>query len=427
MSAALAIQAKAIAARAARNQLAQGAILTNPAGLRRFRAALGDALYAPVHIACWGDSITEGVGTENSSNILSNLVADTQGWPGQIRALLAARLGLPGGGAITPFFTGSDSRVAKTGSPVADSVIGPMKWGARIKSADMVEFTTPACTAVDILYWAGGSADGSVIGGFTYQVDGGALTTGLVGGANATPGYRVLSLTGLVNSAHVVRLVGGHASNVQHISAIRYHNNQGIVVSRWGRAGWTVPDMLGIGEASRNNAATGSAYSRARLLAAIGGYGEHLTIIALGQNDATLQNVSMGGGSGGEAVGIVYPNVETYETSLRSVVNSVTAAGGCCLLLNTALPPPGGATVPAGGQPYYAYHEAARRIATDADHVAHLSIADRWGRSGDMSLAENVSMGLLSAATSVHPSRRGHGDIAGALAQTLLRPDLVTA
>ncbi|MFD1107100.1 hypothetical protein [Sphingobium olei] len=426
MSAALAIQAKAIAARAMRSQLSQGAVLTSPAGLRRFRAALGDALHAPVHIACWGDSITEGVGTENSTSIVSNSVADMQGWPGQLRSLLAARQGLPGGGAMTPFFSGSDSRVTRSGTPTSDSVIGPMKWGARIKSSDMVEFTTPACTAIDILYWAGGTTDGSVIGGFTYQIDGGTVTTGLAGGANATPGYRVLSLTNLANSVHVVRLVGGHATNVQHVSGIRYHNGQGVVVSRWGRAGWTVPDMLGIGESSRNNAATGSAHSRSRLLSAIGGFGEHLTIVALGQNDATLQNVAMGGGSGGEAIGTLYPTVETYEAQLRSVVAGVVAAGGCCLLLNTALPPSGGVTVPAGGQPYYAYHEAARRIAADTDHVAHLSLADRWGRAGDASMAENVSLGLLSASTSVHPSRRGYGDIAGALVQTLLRPDLVS-
>lgn len=419
MSAGLAIQAKAIAARAQASQLGQGAILTSPWGLRRFRAALGEALYAPVQIGCWGDSITEGVGTENAGNVVSNVVADRDGWPGQLRVLLAQRFGTLAGSAICPYYSGTDSRVVRSGAPTSDSTVGAMKQGGRLKTTDAFEFTTPACTAVDILYYAGGASDGILTGGFSYQIDGGTVTTGLATGVSASPGYKVLTVSGLSNTAHVVRLVGLHASNVQHISGIRYHNGQGVVVSRWARAGWTLLDALGIGETARNNACVGNAYNQSRVAAMWGAYGEHLTIIALGQNDGTLQNVAMNGGA-------TYPTVDVYEGYLRQAVAQVASYGGCTLLLNTALPPSGGVTVPAGGQSYYAYHDAARRIARDTDHVAHLSMADRWGRNGDASNNETGPLGMLSGSTSVHPSRRGYGDMAGALLQTLLRHDLVS-
>ncbi|PZU13829.1 MAG: hypothetical protein DI606_04485 [Sphingobium sp.] len=415
--------ALAIAARTRKAQQA-GGVLTNPRGLRRFRARLGNALGAPVHISCHGDSITQGVGTENSNGVANNQIADVQGWPGQLRALFAARYGTLGGGAITPFFSGTDSRVALTGGPTADLTIGPCNWGARIRTDRSIQVTTPACTAIDILYYAGGIADGSLIGGFSYQIDGGAVTSGLPAGQNSTPGYKVLTISGLSNTAHTINLVGLHATNLQHITAIRYHNNQGVVVSRWGRAGWTLLDYLGIGEMSRNNSAVSDAYVRSRIAAQFGAWGESLTIVSLGQNDASLQQTPMGGGTGGGAIGTVYPTVDVYESYLRAIVATVAANGGCTLLLNTALPPAGGVTVPGGGQPFYAYHLAARRIANDTDHVAHLSIADRWGTTGDTTSAENVSLGMLSAPMSVHPSRQGYGDIASGLMQTLLRPDL---
>lgn len=421
MSAGLAIQAKSMAARAQRSQLGQGAILTNPSGLRRFRSALGDALYTPVQIGCWGDSITEGVGTESPSSITSNIVADSDGWAGQLRTLFSRRFGTLAGGAITPFFSGTDTRVTRSGAPSIDNTIGPMKWGGRLKSgtSDVFEFTTPPCTAIDICYYAGGSADSSLIGGFSYQIDGGTITTGLAAGVNASPGYKVLTITGLPATAHTIRLAGLHATNLQHITGIRYHNNQGVVLSRWARAGWTILDTLGIGETSRNASCIGNSYNQSRMAAMWGGYGEHLTIIALGQNDASLQNVAMNGGE-------TYTTPDVYEAYLRQAVAMVTGYGGCTLLLNTALPPASGSTVPVGGKSYYSYHEAARRIAHDTDHVAHLSIADRWGMTNDSTAAENVALAMLSSPHSVHPSRRGYGDIAGALIQTLFRHDLVT-
>ncbi|MET0238468.1 MAG: hypothetical protein ABW184_01095 [Sphingobium sp.] len=425
MSAALAIQAKQIASRAQTTQLGQGAILTNPRGLRRFRAALGDALFSPVHIGCYGDSITEGVGTENASSIPNTPVADRDGWPGQIRAALARRFGTFGGGAILPFFSGTDSRVTLTGSVTADNGLGPCVRGGRVRTDRSMAFTLPSCTAFDIIYWAGGSADGTLIGGFEYSTDGGSTwTTGLAGGVNASPGFRILKVTGLADAVRTVTIRGLHATNLQHVTGVRYHNSQGVVVSRWGRAGWTVLDTLAIGEGTRNSAAVNIAYARERMLAMFGGFQEHLTVISLGENDANLQLVPMGGGTGGEAIGPLYTTPDTYETCLRQIVSRVVAAGGCALLLNTALRPVG--AVPAGGQSYYAYHQAARRIAGDTDHVAHLSMADRWGRDGDISAAESLALGMFSSSTSVHPSRRGYGDMANALLQTLLRQDLIS-
>lgn len=405
---------------------ARGYRLYNPRGLRRFRAKLGNALYAPVHIGCHGDSITEGVGTENSTSIVSNSVADLRGWPGQLRSLFAARYGTLGGGAITPFFSGTDSRVTRDAGVTADLTIGPCIWGGRIRSDRPVTFTTPACTAIDILYFGGDTADGTLNGGFTYQIDGGAVTQGLASGNNtgATKGYKVLSITGLANTTHTITLAGISATNSQHITAIRYHNNQGVTVSRWGRAGWTIADYLGVGESSRNNAATSNAYNRSRLAAQFGAWNEALTIISLGQNDGTLQQTLMGGGTGGEAIGPVYTTPDYYEARLREAVANIAALGGCTLLVNTALPPSGGVTVPSGGQAYYAYHQACRRVASDTDHVAHLSIADRWGMTGDTSSAENVTLGMLSDVASVHPSTQGYGDYANAMFEALMRPDL---
>lgn len=390
--------------------------LTRPEGLRRFKARLGGAMSEMVYILCFGDSITDGVGVIDPAGLIDNYVGDRFGWPGQLRQLLAARFGTLPSTIITPAFDGSDSRVALGGSPGFDTTRSSFAKARRLNSSHTVTFQTEDCTGFDILLYAGGSGDGSLIGGCAYAVDGGSAVTALASGVNATPGHLSVPVTGLAKGPHSIAIKGLHASNLQVLVGIRPRGDAGVSVGRMSKAGWTLSDALGRGAAGRNNAVVGNAAGAAALAALFAGaYGSHLNIIALGENDAALQNDVYAGTTEPLAL---QPNLVNYEANLRAAVAAQAAVGGCTLLLSTALPPPGGSVSP-GPASRMDFHYVCQRIASDMDHVAHLDLAMSFGIFGDSGSAEAVSLGLHSSATSVHLSKRGYGVSAQTIAAAL--------
>ena len=86
--------------------------LIRPTGLRRWRAALGDAQFCAIKqpvISCVGDSITQGAYANNATSAISSQFPyfRERGWVAQLRALFAKVYGDPGEGFIYPHTSGN--------------------------------------------------------------------------------------------------------------------------------------------------------------------------------------------------------------------------------------------------------------------------------------------------------------------------------
>ena len=396
--------------------LAPAAVLTNTAGLDRFRAKYALASAQTVHIGCFGDSISEGV--VGNRSLTDNVVADQVSWAGQLRALFASQFGSNPAGLITPAFTGTDSRVTTSGSQNTDATCVPTTYARRLTNSQTVTFTAPTARTADLLYYAGGSADGTLNGGFNYTVDGGGSQIGLPSGNNPTPGFFARNVGVLSNAPHTYVLSGASA-NLQVIAGLRYHDGFGVSVSRYAKAGFTLLDLLTRGYAApgSNGNIPGGVPNAVGIARVMGFYaaafGNDLNIIAIGENDALKQQTATAANE--------LPDVTTYESYLRQMVAAQSAAGGCTLLLSTSPPQTGGATVPTGGQPRLAYHAAMKRIASDTNHVAHLDISDIWGVSGDWASPAAIAAGFFANSPSVHPGVSGYGSMAAILFKVLTR------
>ena len=389
-------------------------------GLRRWYALLATASIQAIHANCYGDSITEAVGTEGNVAISDNIIADSKGWPGQLRNLFAAKFGTNPGGLITPKFSGTDTRVSLSGSPTTDTSVITTTYGARLNSSQSFTANLPVCKTADILYYAGGSTDGSLIGGFTSTVDGNASVS-LAAGVNASPGYKALNVGALSEATHAVVVTGGHATNTQVIAGVRYHDGKGVTVSRHARSGFTILDLHARGTISAGGISGGTinATTAARVMNFFAAaFGANLNIIAVGENDATKQLIATSAGE--------YTNLATYEAFLRAMVAAQANAGGCTLLVSWSPPPVGGSAVPDGGATRMAYHAVMKKIASDTDHVAHLDITDIWGVDGDWAKIERYNDGFFSAAATVHPSVLGYGNIASILFRVLTQDWIAT-
>jgi hypothetical protein len=371
---------------------ATGPVLYNPRGLRRWRAAYDGCLFAPAHISVEGDSIADGVGaTGNATQNTDNVAADLKGWPGQLRARLAAKFGVAQAGLIAPR-NGStvdpDARVARSGG-ASISTTGPMwgGWGISgnngpASAAASITFTLPRCTAFDILTFQ--STASPLTGAFTYAVDGGAA----VPIANTGNGYVAYPVTGLSDATHTVVLTG-------------------VSVSRFTRAGWTLLDSFGLGSNADSSA---SAPALERLASSYGAWAPHLSIIGFLHNDWALQLTANPSG--------IFSTPENYETYLRNAVARAVAPGvGSVLLLAPQVAPT--QTVPSG-RPITDYHAVMKKIALDTDHVAHLNVNEKVG-----SVAQALDVGFHYNGTTVHPSVRGYGMMASLLDATLTRPDII--
>ncbi len=209
-------------------------LLINPRGLRRWRKALADAENTPARIACWGDSITNGIGWDGTASSGPEDQNDIYAWPSQLRKYFAHRFQTNEAGSITPkgIAAGGDGRVSLGGGAAS---IGSMWAGlaAQINNAPQtVTINVPVCTTVEVIYFRGDGSNGQTTSGtFKTNIDGGADNNADNSGASQ---YKLQTIGSLSSSAHSVVLTGTSAANA-FPCAVNYHSGKGVLVGRYGR------------------------------------------------------------------------------------------------------------------------------------------------------------------------------------------------
>ncbi|AWZ25636.1 hypothetical protein CEJ39_16970 [Rhodococcus pyridinivorans] len=120
-----------------------------------------------------------------------------------------------------------------------------------------------------------------------------------------------------------------------------------------------------------------------------------LLIVALGTNDQSQQ----------------VPLAE-YRARLQDMIDTQVGGSGCVLLLGE---PP--ASAPTGTLTEQNYRDTMKALAQDNTHVAFTDMRDLYGPH-----AEAFGMGLYPTNATVHPSAKGAGVMANAVAELLLLP-----
>jgi hypothetical protein len=232
--------------------------------MARFKKAILASAYTPARVNCFYDSITLGTGSDDVGGTPVDATLATAGYPGRLRAMLAAKFGTTPGGYIAC----NDGRTTVTGATVQSS-LGPVMQTVRtadtpvnggatsLAVGNTVSIPVPACTTIEILYFssAGNAASGGLSaasGTFSYAIDGGSATTVGADAVNQI-NYQVATVSGLAATTHTVLLTG--VSNTSWPIGIRYHSGNGFVVSRFGWGGATLADMFGEGPATNFSAA----------------------------------------------------------------------------------------------------------------------------------------------------------------------------
>lgn len=359
-------------------------LLINPRGLRRWRKALADAENTPARIACWGDSITNGIGWDGTASSGPEDQNDIYAWPSQLRKYFAHRFQTNEAGSITPkgIAAGGDGRVSLGGGAAS---IGSMWAGlaAQINNAPQtVTINVPVCTTVEVIYFRGDGSNGQTTSGtFKTNIDGGADNNADNSGASQ---YKLQTIGSLSSSAHSVVLTGTSAANA-FPCAVNYHSGKGVLVGRYGRPGWTSLDGLGKGA----NSTVQSAAGQQRYLWQYGQPNFHLVVIEWGTNDWGSQNT-------GDAT-----TPSNLQSNVQSMVNQAIGVGACCLLLG----PTASGAAPPSPQTYLEaqYDSVLRAIASSTDHCGYVSMSGMFG-------ANAIAEGLQNSG-SAHPTRAGHGDI----------------
>lgn len=381
--------------------LAGRPVLYAAAGLRRWRAALGDALFAQVPLICVGDSITAGQGGDNSTSTFANVPDNTQGWVGQLRTLL-------GGGPGEGFIFTDDSRVTQGGGVFSNNwACVPLRHGPRLLhgSGFTLGLTIPAgVTALGIIqanqtqaFSAAGSnlADVSAL----YSQTGSATVT------NAA--ITTLTNTGIPIETDITVQAGDTVTVSSPATAQSYiagfllkTTSAGVAVHRVGQPGDVSGDLLGGQSSGALTQTAGNQVTAGRACyqwAPVPG----LLIVSIGVNDQQFQ----GGGGSAAQNGVT---LSLFTTWMQQFCNQAIADGWCCLILGEPRNPNAGA-----GATQNQYWAAMKGYALATDHVAFIDVGDMWGPN-----AQSTALGLTTG-TSVHPLRRGHGDIARMLYRVL--------
>ena len=371
-------------------EMGAAALLYKPAGLRRWRAALGSALDSKVGIMCWGDSITLGVGADNIgvSTTPAASIVDQKSYPAQLRRLFAQQYGDPGIGVIH-----RNSDLITLGSGVTASTTVGVQGSLVLDNTETITVSFTG-TTFSIINWTNNSAP--TTGNYKYNVDG-------TGDVAVTPGtaadtYVTTTITGLSDAAHSIVITGTTANQVFISGLIASRLSAGVQVHRVGVAGFTAY-QLNIKDQSAV-AARQEATRRAVTVTVP----QALTIVCVGHNDWSQQNNAT----------YSTPSPTEFKAELQSIITTATGGGSCVLLLSPPRPP-ASQTVASGTEVYTVdeYWTAARQLCDENDHVSHLRIADFWG---SQATAEGLGLSITS---SVHPTAKGYGDIARMLYRVL--------
>lgn len=382
-----------------------GFVVTNPGGLARFRAALADADSVVPHINVAGHSIVFGQWSNNTGTE-TEAIADSVSFAGRLRTNLARTFLANEAG-----FLNSDMITSSTGYTQTTSLAGCAGFaryiGANaVAGTNKVRFTLPVCTNYEIHYFeTNGSQGGSATAGFKYITDGSgvyATDTGIattVAYAATIEQHKVITVTGLSNATHTVDIYQTASSGNVIILGIRYYSASGVSVAKFGRPGWTSGDVLGNSGASGQNNA--SALQQARIIKGYSTASPALVILMIVRNDWVLQ----GSQSCTPAV---------TSANLDLIINAVVAAGACVLIIGDPDDPVNVSNPTQYGANTYAQYKAvAKAKAVAGSNICYVDIADSWSNY----TAANTA-GFM-ANSSVHPGRKGHGDIGRAITRLI--------
>lgn len=383
-----------------------GLRVTNLAGLSRWGEARGQALYRALMLTVLGDSISFGVGSDDTNNGTDFATMRQRGWTTQLRKLLNAYAGAADVDGTNWYGLTSawDAGTVTLGGTVTQSdSLGPFGsfppqgsgGGLAVGSGDTVTLAAATSnlgrfTEIDVYYWGDGSGVGlpSVP---LVTVDGVAKNapSGNVGGI-----VRSVTITGLTDATHDVVISQSAADTTAGRQAYVFaigvrRDSKGFVVNRIARAGAESKHAAGVAGAMNAQQVQRNVDS-----AVMRGLSP-LLVLALGTND-----------QGNQA------SVASYKTNLQSLINAQVAGGGCVLLLGEPPDP-----TPAAGTSEQAYRDAMRELAIANQHVAYTDARDLYGDPATM-----FARGLSASDGTVHPSGRGHGILAQAVAQLLLLP-----
>lgn len=382
-----------------------GVPITNPYGLRRWRAAFADALNAEAPIVCVGDSHTFGQNANgsNTSTAADNVTDAVLGWPGQLRKLLAMTYGDPGEGFIFPSQT-QDSRVTIAGGGVflapgqAQSIMIHNMGLVGLAQTITVTVPTGATRMLVVQANVSGGNSGS------WQIGGVAQ-----GNISTLTGTGVPITTYLpVAAGNVITLLGPSSGRDTFLAVgFRTAQTTGVPVHRIGVGGQTQSLMLGggfNGVLGTNDGTNfySTAAQQANVSACYKWAGaKGLVVVYFGTNEQALQQGAAGLNNG------MTPALFTQGVQLA--VNQIAADGWCSLLVG---PPPSGSELQAAGAHLLPdYTAQLQSIAASTDHCAMIDIADLWGPDTAAAKLATSNAGLRDAGSS-HPTRAGYGDIA---------------
>lgn len=370
--------------------LGRSLILTNDAGLSRWVTARnsGNAV-----ITCVGDSITWGVGSDGNSgetfpiDTAQQALYRANSWPAQLRAKLAANYGFtaaenfiglqPGWGfPFTPSGVTASGTTGPFGQFASSGRGGyamPNGTSITLDAASMGSWTT-----IDVYYWGTDSGISSACAP-SVSIDGVAQTipTGVRAGS-----LNVMTFT-VASGTHAVVLSCTQPTLTSYVWGVNVRNGSGITVNRIASPGAAAKDLAG----------TSVAPARTRVLQSTVMPGtSNLLILSLGTNDQSQQIA-----------------LADYTAKLQEVIDLQVNGGGCVLLLGE--PPAAG---PTGTLTESDYRNAMKSLAVG--HVAYCDVRDLFGTH-----AQGYALGYYPTASTVHPSSKGAGVIASALASVLAR------
>lgn len=381
---------------------ADGLNVTNLAGLVRWSEARGSSLVSPVSIVALGDSITWGNYADDNGGTNVALLRE-RGWPSQLRQLLNAALPVidvtEGNyyGLGTAWDAGTPTIAGAVNNSSSVGPFGHVGGGGGYSISNGGTYTLPPAsnslgrfTEVDVYYYG---TDSGAVGSCVPQVtiDGVVKNnpSGLV-----TSNFNKVTITGLTDSTHDLKLgiSGADAVRAAYISGISVRRDtRGFMVHRIAQSGAASTWIDG------QPALSGQQSTRNIDSAILRGFAP-LVIIAIGVNDQGAQTP-----------------IATYKTKLQAVIDAQVASGGCVLLLGENPDP-----TPVARLTEDDYRAAMKDLALANQHVAYTDIRPLFGDPSTM-----FTRFLIPQADTVHPSSRGHGIYAHALARLLTMPAYV--
>lgn len=385
----------------------RGVEIVNPRGLDRARARFGGVLGESFVCTVIGDSIAQGVGSDNLPDLNGKTWYQyvNDAWPVQVARRLNARVGTKNALGFTGAISNWDVSTT-SGSPTRVNGVGPMggytsfgSGGGRQLTADTTTVTFPgsklgAFTALDVWYF-GSAANVTSPNRPSVLIDGVEVQTST--SANASNFLNASTFTGLSDAAHDVVIRGTSGRNVWLAGiTVRYAN--GVVVNRIAQAGAVVGNHVGQSGLTASGS-TLSSDEQARIVASTTmplttAGGSDLVIISLGTNDQTSQ-----------------VPLATYSAQLQTLITSAVSGKASVLLLGE--PPAYTLGSPLTEQQY---RDEMRNLALANTHCAFVDTRQLFGTN-----AQGLALGMFPAST-VHPSYRGHGAIASLVAYLIEQP-----